>query len=271
MIVIVVSALIMLVIAILMAVVLGWAKQAFHVEVDPRVDEINDALPDANCGACGYAGCMEYAEAVAAGEAPIYKCPVGGEDVAEKLAAIMGVELDAVITDRPIVKCGARVEQRLKRNDYKGEQTCGAASDVAGVQGCMYGCLGFGDCVAACDYDAIHIIDGLAVVDYGKCIGCAACARACPREIIEMISFESDAVVKVACSNKDDAKTVKSVCEVGCIGCRKCQKESPLFLVEDNLATVCYEKYDPNDIEDVRRAIEGCPTQCIAMAGRDDN
>lgn len=266
MIIVIASAVIMLVLAIVMAVVLGWAKQAFHVEIDPRVEKIDEALPGVNCGACGYAGCMEYAEAVAAGEAPVTLCTVGGAEVVEEVAAIMGVEAGKIVAARAVVKCGAALEQRLQRNDYLGERTCTAANNVAGVQGCMYGCLGFGDCVAACDYDAIHIIDGLAVVDYEKCIGCAACARACPRNIIEMVDFESNAVVKVACSNQDDAKTVKSVCQVGCIGCKKCAKASPVFLIEGNLAEVCYEKYDPENLEDVQKAIEGCPTNCITMA-----
>jgi Na+-translocating ferredoxin:NAD+ oxidoreductase subunit B len=266
--VIIASALIMLVLAIVMAVVLGWAKQAFHVEIDPRVEQIDDALPAANCGACGYAGCMEYAEAVAAGDAPVTLCTVGGADVAEKVAAIMGVEAGEIVAARAVVKCGAKLSDRLQRNEYLGERTCSAATNVAGVQGCTYGCLGFGDCVAACDYDAIHIVDGLAVVDYEKCIGCAACVRACPRNIIEMVDFESDAVVKVACSSRDDGKTVKSVCQVGCIACKRCAKESDVFLVEDNLASVCYEKYDPAQLEDVQKAIESCPTNCIVMAGK---
>lgn len=268
MIVVLASAVIMLILAILMAAVLGWAKDAFHVEVDPRVEKIDEALPAANCGACGYAGCMEYAEAVAAGEAAVTLCTVGGSDVAAAIAEIMGVEADAVVKEMAVVNCGATLSQRKQRHEYLGEKTCSAATNVAGVQGCMYGCLGFGDCVAACDYDAIHIVDGLAVVDYHKCIGCAACVKACPRGIIEMVAFDHDDVVKVACSNKDGGKAVKDVCEVGCIACKRCEKESPLFLVEDNLARVCHEKFDPESKEGVEQAIEKCPTDCILICGK---
>lgn len=268
MILIIASAVIMLVLAIVMALVLGWAKDAFHVEVDPRVEKIDQALPGANCGACGYAGCMEYAEAVVAGEAAVTLCTVGGADVAAAVAEIMGIEADAVVKEMAVVNCGATLEQRKQRNEYLGEKTCAAASSVAGVQGCMYGCLGFGDCVVSCDYDAIHIVDGLAVVDYRKCVGCAACVKACPRNIIEMVAFDGDDIVKVACSNKDGGKAVKTVCEVGCIACKRCEKESPVFLVEDNLARVCHEKFVPEAGEGVKQAIEKCPTDCILICAK---
>lgn len=268
MILVVISAVTMLLLAILMAVILGWAKQAFHVDIDPRVEKIIEALPDANCGACGYAGCADYAEAVAAGKADIMLCPVGGESCAAELAEIMGIEVGAVIPDRPIVKCGAREHQRKQRHAYIGERTCKASTNVAGVQGCTFGCLGFGDCVVACDYDAIHIIDGLAVVDYAKCIGCAACARACPRLIIEMVAFQSDDVIKVACSNHDDGKTVKAVCEVGCIGCSKCGKMSEVFKIDDNLASVDYEEFYKDKLEESQEAARSCPTNCIVMTGK---
>lgn len=262
------AAITMLLLAVLMAVVLGWAKQAFHVEVDPRVEKINEALPDANCGACGYAGCNDYAEAVVAGKAPPDFCTVGGPECAEMVGEIMGMEVEATYPSRPIVKCGATEDKRLQRHEYLGEKTCAAANNIAGVQGCMYGCLGFGDCVEACDYDAIHIVDGLAVVDYEKCVGCAACEKACPRNIIEMIDYKADDMMKVACSNRDGAKTVKAVCEVGCIACNRCAKESDLFKVEDNVARIDYDNYDPEDLDSARQALEKCPTNCIAMSGK---
>jgi len=262
------AAVAMLVLAVVMAAVLGWAKDAFHVEVDPRVDQINEALPDANCGACGFAGCNDYSEAVVAGKAQPNLCPVGGSDCAEKIAEIMGLSVEESLPIRAIVHCGASVEQRLKRHEYRGEKTCAAATKVAGLQGCMYGCMGFGDCVVVCDYDAIHIIDGLAVVDYEKCIGCGVCAKACPRGIIEMIDYKADEMMQVACSSKDAGKAVKSVCQVGCIGCKGCDKRSDLFKTVENLAGIDYECYNPDTFEDARLALEKCPTNCIVMSGK---
>jgi len=266
--VVIISAVTMLLLAILMAVVLGWAKNAFHVEVDPRVERINEVLPQANCGACGYAGCNDYAEAVVAGEAEPQQCPVGGSSCAEMIADIMGVEVGESFPNRPIVHCGATEKNRLQRHAYSGERTCAAATGVAGVQGCTYGCLGYGDCVVSCDYDAIHIIDGLAVVDYDKCVGCAACAKACPRDIIEMVSFKADDMMKVACSNKDGGKAVKSVCQVGCIACKRCAKESENFSVDEGIALIDYESYDPAQADSDNSAMEKCPTNCIFMAGK---
>ncbi len=156
----------MLVLALFMAYVLGWANKTFHVEVDPRIEQVNHALPGANCGGCGYVGCGEYAEAVVAGKAPVNLCPVGGESCATAVAKILGIKLEASFPYRPAVHCGAHYDDRLGRHDYFGEQTCGAANLTAGVQGCTYGCLGFGYCVKVCDFDAIHVVDGLATVDY---------------------------------------------------------------------------------------------------------
>ena len=178
----------MFVLAIAMAMVLGWANQAFAVYVDPRVEALIAALPGANCGGCGCVGCNEYAEAVAAGKLGPDRCPVGGASVAAKAAAIMGVEIEQSRPYRPIVHCRAHTGDRLKRVPYIGEQTCSGANVVAGVQGCTYGCLGLGDCVRACDFDAIHVIDGLATVDYQKCTGCGACARVCPRNALQVRS-----------------------------------------------------------------------------------
>ena len=151
------SAATMLVMAIVLSYILGWANKAFHVEVDPKVEAINEALPAANCGGCGYVGCGEYAEAVAAGEVPVNKCTVGGESCAAELAEIMGVEVTESYPYRPVVHCGARLDDRLQRSQYIGEQRCAPANLVTGIQGCTYGCLGFGDCYRACNFDAIEM------------------------------------------------------------------------------------------------------------------
>jgi RnfABCDGE-type electron transport complex B subunit len=259
----------MLALALLMAWILGWANKTFHVEVDPRVEKVNEALPGANCGGCGYVGCNEYAEAVVAGDAPPDLCPVGGVSCATALADILGIELEQKWPYRPVVHCGAALEERLKRHPYEGEQTCAAANLVNGVQGCTYGCLGFGDCETACPFDAIHVIDGLATVDYEKCTGCGKCAEVCPRNIISMIPFKMERMLAIACSNKDAGKHVKAVCKVGCIGCRMCERKGgELFKVTDNLSRIDYDKYDPEMMEAAEVALEKCPMRRIIEVGK---
>ncbi|MFZ7128527.1 MAG: RnfABCDGE type electron transport complex subunit B [Desulfobacterales bacterium] len=258
----------LLAMAVVFSYVLGWANKAFHVEVDPRITAILDVLPGANCGGCGFVGCSDYAEAIVGTDAPVNKCPVGGESCAAAVADIMGVKLTETLPYRPIVHCGAHTEDKLMRSEYRGERTCAAANLVAGVQGCTYGCLGLGDCVSACNYDAIHIVDGLSTVDYEKCVGCGACAKTCPRNIITMTPFKYERMLAVLCSNKDFGKTVKEVCKVGCVGCKACAKACSLFMVEDNLSSINYGLYCRDYEEDLKTAIEKCPQKKLVLVGK---
>ena len=254
--------------AMIMSYILGWANKKFYVEIDSRVEAILDALPGANCGGCGYVGCSEYAVAVVADNAPANKCPVGGESCAEAVAAIMGVEIGASLPFRPIVHCGARLEDRLGRTEYRGEQKCSAANLVAGVQGCTFGCLGFGDCTRSCDYDAIHIVQGLATVDYDKCIGCGACAKACPRNIITITPFRAKRILAVTCSNKDKGKDVMAVCNAGCIGCKACSRVSDIITIQDNLSTINYDEYTAECTVGLLKACEKCPRDRLVFIGK---
>ncbi len=260
----------MLVLAICMAWVLGWANRTFHVEVDPRIDACSLALPGANCGGCGYLGCSDYAEAVVLDGAAVNKCPVGGESCAQALADILGVDVEQSWPYRPVVHCGATFEQRLGRTEYEGEQTCTAANMVAGVQGCTYGCMGFGDCRSVCEFDAIQVVDGLAMVDYDKCVGCGACEDICPRHIITMAPFKKSKMLAVTCSNADFGKEVKSVCTVGCIGCRACGKLSELFTFKDDslIPELDYEAYTSEEAEGLGAAIAKCPQKRLLMVGK---
>lgn len=259
----------MLGLAVVSGFLLGWANRVFHVAVDPRIEAINAALPGANCGGCGFVGCAPYAEAVAAGKAPPNQCTVGGASVAAVLAEIMGVEVGHSWPSRPIVHCCARSDDKFGVvKDYRGERTCVAANLVGSLQGCAYGCLSLGDCVAACEFGAIHMVDGLPIVDYEKCVGCGACARACPRNIIEMVAFKADRVYAVACMNRDFGKDVKAVCKVGCIGCSLCAKTSPVFQMQGHLAQVRYDHHDPIDAKIAQTAMEKCPTKCILLVGK---
>jgi electron transport complex protein RnfB len=259
----------MLLLAVVAGHALGWANRVFHVATDPKFDAILAALPGANCGGCGCPGCSEYAAAVLKGTLPVTKCTVGGVSCAKALAKILGIELGQTWPYRPVVHCGARTEDRLKRHEYlDSERTCGAANLISGVQACTYGCLGLADCVRVCNYDAIHMVDGLAVVDYDACVGCAACERACPRHIISMVPFKSERMLAVTCSNLDFGKDVRAVCKVGCIGCMACSRISEVFQMKDHLSRIDYDKYDPDKMEAAALLIQKCPMKRILFVGQ---
>ncbi|MBN2145589.1 MAG: RnfABCDGE type electron transport complex subunit B [Candidatus Aureabacteria bacterium] len=260
------AGLVMLLLALFSGYSLGWANKTFHVEVDPKIAQVNHVLPGANCGGCGYIGCADYASAIVLQGVSVTKCPVGGESCAKKIADIMGVEVKQSWPYRPVIHCAAKYPDRLKRIPYAGEATCIAANLVSGIQGCVYGCLGYGDCVAVCKYDAIHIVDGLSVVDYEKCIGCGACAKICPRNIITMVPFKMENIVAIACSNKDFMNDVKSVCNVGCIGCKACERLSPIFKVANNLPSIDYNQYDPG--VSYQAVVDKCPRETIIYVGK---
>ena len=257
----------MLILAIVMGYVLGWANKAFHVEVDPKIDKINEALPAANCGGCGYIGCLEYAEAVVLNGDVVTKCTVGGASCAEELAEIMGIKHEEKTPEYAVVHCTSDCNNRLKIRDYIGEQTCRAASFISGVQGCAYGCLGIGDCKIVCEFDAIEIVDGLSRINYEKCVGCGACVKACPKNIIKMVPFKTNKIGVVACSNKDGAKEVRDVCKKGCIGCRACTRVNEDYKMDGPLAYLDYETYKEDSDFDV--AINKCPRKCIISVGKD--
>ena len=252
--------------AVILGYLLGWASEAFHVEVDPRVLRLNDVLPGANCAGCGFVGCNEYAEAVVRGDAMVDLCAPGGPSCAEAVAAIMGVEVEQTWPFRAVVHCSADADQRLGRAEYRGEPTCVAANLVSGVQGCVYGCLGIGDCEEICDYDAIHVVTGLATVDYSRCTGCGACVDVCPRHIISRIPFKAEKVLVVQCSNEDFGLEVKRVCQVGCIGCKACTKLSDLLVMRGHLPVIDYESEDFAET-DFSASLEKCPAESLVFVG----
>ena len=220
------STAVMLAIAFALSLALVIANVKLAVHVDPRQAALAEALPQANCGGCGYPSCEAYAKAIHAGQVGVDRCTVGGASVAEQLADLMGVEAAVNFPFRPVIHCSARSAQRLKHGHYTGESTCAAADVVGGVQGCTFGCLGFGDCVESCEYDAMTLIDGLPRINYENCVGCGACVRACPRKIIEQIPFKVERMLVVGCANHDPGKAVRQVCQVGCIGCGVCARQT---------------------------------------------
>ena len=233
--------------------ILAAASKVFYVETDPRLDKLNECLPGANCGGCGYAGCGAYAEAVLNGEAPIGACSAGGNECAQAMAAIMGVKAEAVTRRVALVRCsGARTYDKdgnLTRGakikaEYEGFKDCLSASKVGGNGpiACKYGCLGFGSCVRACKYGAISVKGGVAVVDEDLCVGCMACANACPRGLI--VPVEPGRNVVIACASLAKGAVTTRGCTVGCIGCGLCKKICPegAITVEKNLAVIDYSK-----------------------------
>jgi len=256
----------MLVLGLGFAVALLIASVKLKVKTDPRVDMVFDVLPHINCGACGFSGCAKYAQAVLEKPELIGRCAPGGPKTAQTVAKVLNIDFSqSGPLKRPIVHCRARAEDKTFYATYQGIQTCISANALANVQACKFGCLGFGDCVRACKFDALHIIDGLAVVDYVKCTGCAACSRACPLNLIEMVPFGCEIMMAVACSNRETGKVTRSMCSVGCIGCGLCVKQSDLFKVDDNLARLDYVKYKPSP--QTEAAMAKCPTGVIVYRG----
>lgn len=243
-----------------LALFLAYAATKFVVEEDPRIDELAAILPGSNCGGCGFAGCRALAELILAGKAPTNVCVAGGASVSKGLAAFLGLEALAPIRMLAVVLCKGGFGEAPKASVYRGEQSCTAVNIVGGDKACTYGCLGYGECVEACKFDAMVMDDnGLPVVFYDKCVGCGACARACPRNIIEMHP-ENDKLF-VYCRNKDRGAKAKEVCSVACIACSLCVKDCSVpggIAMKDNLAVIDYARAPQTD-ESTKR----CPTGCI--------
>lgn len=241
---IIVPAAVIGIIAILIGILLGKASEIFKIEVDEKEIKVRECLPGNNCGACGFPGCDGLAAAIAKGEAPGNACPVGGSDVADKIAVILGGSAEEAVRMAACVKCKGDCEQAENVYQYIGPESCRIASNTpnGGPKACVYGCLGYGECKAACEFDAIRIENGIAVIDKEKCRACGKCVEACPRNIISMIPYEKEHVVM--CNSKDRGLDVKNICKAGCIGCTLCVKscEAEALTMDGNLPAIDYEK-----------------------------
>jgi len=219
------------------------ASRIFKIDSNPLIDEVAELLPGANCGGCGFAGCAACAEAIVESGAPINSCPVGGFDTAKEIGALMGQEVTESEPEYPFVRCNGG-KSCVTLFDYEGVDGCKAALMLCDSRkGCTYGCLGLGTCVRACQFDALSMgEDGFPHVNKNLCTSCGNCIAACPNEIL---TFAPDSEkVHVLCRSHDKGKQVKAVCENGCIGCKKCEKECPAdaIKVTDFLAEIDQEK-----------------------------
>lgn len=239
---------------------LALASKKFAVVIDPRVIEVREAVPGANCGACGYPGCDGFANAVVKGIAPVNGCPVGGASVATHIAQIMGLDAGTSVKKVAKVKCEGHDENCGNRYDYDGFDSCVAANMLnGGPKKCLYGCMGLGSCVQVCPFDAIFInASGLAEVDPEKCTSCNKCVEICPKAVISLVPYEQLTIV--ACNNKEKGPMVKKNCSVACIACGICEKNCPhdAIHVINNLAEIDYDKCTNCMI-----CVEKCPTKAI--------
>jgi Na+-translocating ferredoxin:NAD+ oxidoreductase RNF subunit RnfB len=249
--------------------VLAVASKRFHVEVDPRVEQIASVLPGSNCGACGNPSCFVTAEGIASGNLPVTACVAGGQEVADAVAGLLGVdrcEVDSVVVVRA---CGGGTAA-ARAYDYHGVPSCAAAARLAGGPlVCQWGCFGFGDCVKACPFGALSLDErGLPVVDLARCTGCGVCVQTCPRSSSGLLSLVPErAPIAVRCSAHSKPKERKAACSACCIACKKCERvcQSDAIHVIDMLAVVDYEK-----CTGCNACVEACPQQCIDIYGRNE-
>lgn len=244
------------------------AYKKLKVEEDPKVEKISEILPQANCGACGFSGCRAFAEALVTGKAEANGCPVGGEEVAQNVAGILGVEAGEIIKKIARLHCRGTKTAAAERGAYLGVSTCYASHLIGGNKQCSYGCLGDGDCVRACPFDAIFMgEEGLPIVREEKCTACGKCVDACPRNLLELHPVSQN--ILVFCRSEDRGPAARKFCKNSCIACGICVRACPEAIVlEKNLAVITdLKKIKPENIPE----IEKCPTNAIGRLRIDDD
>ncbi len=249
----------------LSAIILYFVAQKFKVFEDPRIDQVEEVLPAANCGGCGFPGCRAFAEAlVKADDISDLNCPVGGADTMSAAAGILGKEVTAAAPMVAVLRCNGTCDNRPKTSNYDGASSCTIASTLYGGEtGCSFGCFGLGECADACDFNAMYMDEktGLPVIIEDNCVSCGACVTACPKDIIELRKKgPKSRRIYVSCVNKDKGAPAKKACSAACIGCGKCVKTCPFgaITLENNLAYIDYEK-----CKLCRKCVDVCPTNAI--------
>jgi len=247
-------------ICLALGLIIGVVAKMFAVSVDPRIGIVEELLPGANCGGCGFAGCSDFAKAVVAGKAEPAGCPVCSSDNAAKIAEELGLSAGDGGKKVAVVLCGGGMEKASAAVNYNGVKDCKSAALVAdGFKGCAYGCLGFASCARACPFDAIEMVDGLAVVHPELCVGCGKCVETCPRNLIKLVPASAE--VHVYCSSPEKGPVKRKVCKVSCIGCRKCVKaaEEGQMEMDGFLAKVNYDNPPSKEVVEAAK----CPTKAF--------
>jgi electron transport complex protein RnfB len=247
--------------SIFLAIVLAFANRYFAVEEDPRIELVYNHLPGANCGACGYPGCQAFAEKVVNGEVLPSQCSVGGANVAEYIAKLLGIDAGTVEKKVARLHCAGGNDVAIHVAQYEGYPSCRAAATVGGgFKGCTYGCLGLGDCEVACNFDAITMSpNGLPVVDVEKCTACGDCVEACPKGLFEILPVRQRLLVQ--CKSILEGDSVTEVCKVGCTGCTRCAADAPEDLIQMKLNLPVINR-DRLDLQ-TEIATYRCPTGAI--------
>jgi Na+-translocating ferredoxin:NAD+ oxidoreductase RNF subunit RnfB len=263
--ILVITAVFALVLAFVLGLALGFFKKMFAVEEDPLVGQVRECLPGANCGACGFPGCDGYAAAVAAKTAAINKCTVGGQSVADKLAALMGgsAEMTAEVA---VLACQGSKDLAPLKGKYTGAATCrGAKIAIGGTKLCAWGCLGFGDCVKVCQFGALRMGDnGLPVIDRGKCTGCKVCVAECPQALIQALPQDRRGAATL-CSNRNPLKAqVRKTCLAGCMKCGLCVRSCPeqCIVIENGIPKIDYAKCTA-----CGTCVAKCPSKAMKLLG----
>lgn len=248
-------------IGLLLGLGLAIASIVLAVPKDEKAEAIEEILPGANCGACGYSGCPGYAAALSKGEAPPNLCSPGGAEVMQAIAELTGGGAVAMERKTAMVMCNGTCDNTSPKMEYDGIETCAAAALTGGGNmKCSYGCMGFGDCVNSCEYNALSICNGVAVVKPALCVACTMCVKACPKNLISMVPAKDQAAV--VCKNADKGAVANKVCSASCIGCMKCVKacEFDAIKVENFHAIV-----DPEKCTNCGKCAEVCPKNCILL------
>lgn len=263
MITIIATVIVSFLIALILGLFLGIFKKLFAVPVDKKVEEIRNLLSGGNCGGCGFAGCDDFAKAVAEGRASPDGCTAGGASVATAIGKILGVDVDAV-SKVAFVACRGSKECAKDKGIYRGLKSCSAAKlSIGGTKMCTFGCIGFGDCEEVCSFDALKIgEDGLPSINYSKCTGCSKCVKTCPNGLLQLTPKGSKGAIALCQNRTLDKPSILKNCKNGCIKCGKCERECPeeaLKLINE-IPVIDYEK-----CTSCKKCVDNCPTHVLIL------